>query len=208
MINPLSASGQSANVRSSTSSFVCYEYLIIISPPESVKKKISLLKNELDRAIGIGPANLHAKAHITLAYGISDSGLPENILERIKRHVESSPAFSIKLNGFRHFVHGAESNTIYVALENSGPVVDLHRKINSCLSSGKRRTVPHLTIARKIARQYFDRAQEVFKNRVLEEEFACDHIVVLERPIQDGHNGRFEERAKINLGEAVWSLFP
>ena len=162
------------------------EYLIIISPPDHIKKDIHAFKKEISRITG-NESPIKSVAHITL-FNIPTVTIPEsNLIKELEFAVNTWTPFEVLLDGFDCFSYSS-SQTIY-AKPNSENILKLlkpmalilHRRAkvpNKFLGFSK---VPHMTIAKKIGDKHFDDCWGLFKNRIYNEKFFVKHITVLRK---------------------------
>jgi len=165
-----------------------YAYLIVLSPTAQVKSDIAHLKKEIDKITSIGEKNLHSIAHITLTDRLSDDiDLPETISNLINPR----ESFSIKVNGWNYFDHG-HSVTIYLSIENPEPIINLMRSLNA---SSK---IPHLSLAKRISHEDFQKILPYLQNFDHTFEWICEDITVLRKLMSEKQLG-FKESFKIPL---------
>lgn len=81
-----------------------YAYLVVLSPPKSIKRDIALIKERLNAIADINARNLHSFAHITLVDKLTDDlYFPQTITEL----VAGTQPFMITTSGWDYFDHGS-----------------------------------------------------------------------------------------------------
>ena len=162
------------------------EYLIIISPPNHIKKDIHAFKKEISR-ITANESPLKSVAHITL-FNIPTVTIPEStLIKELGLAINTWTPFEVKLNGFDCFSYSS-SQTIYAKpnpesilklLKPMAMILNKRAKVpNKFLGFSK---VPHMTIAKQIGDNHFDLCWELFRNRIYSKEFLVKHITVLRK---------------------------
>lgn len=165
-----------------------YAYLVVISPPEMIKKQISQIKNDLNSITPINERNLNSIAHITLTEKLTDD---INYPETIEKLIGNINPFSIKINGWDYFDHG-HSITIYLKIKNPQPIVSLMKNLKSPNSS------PHISIAKRIPHETLNLAASYLENLNYSAEWNCTKIKVLRKLMSEKHLG-FRESFDISL---------
>jgi 2'-5' RNA ligase len=80
----------------------------------------------------------------------------------------------IYVNGLGIFKHGS-NKTIYLQLEYKTPVADLAKAL------GGKSITPHITIARNLVPDDFDKAWECLRSVSYSNHFRCNSVTVLKR---------------------------
>lgn len=163
-----------------------YQYFLIISPPDEIKSKVKSLKYKLHKAVGLSDYNLHSVPHISLMSFHTMRPVNERFFGALQHMFSKNNAFEVDLNGFDFFEHGLESNTIYVKIENSFQIVRVYHELHSLLGLRVREFVPHLTVARTMSRNRFNKSYEMIKQHSFSEKFNCNQVTILERKLQHG----------------------
>lgn len=167
-----------------------YAYLVVISPPEMIKKQIAQIKNDLNKITSINDRNLNSIAHITLTEKLTDD---TNYPETIKSLTKNTNPFSIKINGWDYFDHG-HSITIYLKIQNQEPIISLMKNLKSPNSS------PHISIAKRIPHETLNLAASYLDNLNYFAEWNCVEIKVLRKLMSEKHLG-FRESFNISFQE-------
>lgn len=163
-------------------------YLVVISPPDAVKLDIAALKKELDTISEIGEKNIRSIAHITLIDKLTDDA---SFPDMIKKLIKKREPFPVTINGWDYFDHG-HSFTIYLKIENTAPIIQLINDIKPGSA------LPHVTLAKKISRETFDKLKPYLQNFTYRNEWVCKEIVVLKKLMSQKPLG-FKEKFVIPL---------
>ncbi|GAA3984292.1 2'-5' RNA ligase family protein [Mucilaginibacter dorajii] len=168
-------------------------YLTVLSPPDRVDIKINAFKRACFNHIGKFQG-LHARAHITLDV-IRDEIDPISQKPRIIGPFydmvdfiirRSITTHEIRITGFNFFSHGSNFKTIYAEIELGKETTDWFNAIKALLMI--KTLVPHITIARKIPVEAFDKLWPHFVKINYKDAFLADGITILE----NGTDNKFE----------------
>jgi 2'-5' RNA ligase len=155
-----------------------YDYLILLSPSDSIVNRVKKLKGFSFKKIGEYDS-LHSRAHITVQYWPRKKPLwVEPLVAKLERELQLLPAATMDINGFNFFNHQG-SKTVYAKLKSS-PLVDvwfkqLRKYFNKPVFE------PHITIAKSITGDDFQTLWPSFKNLAWDERFVVDKLVILKR---------------------------
>jgi 2'-5' RNA ligase len=163
-----------------------YAYLVVLSPPESVKAEIAKIKMALNQIVDINERNLHSIAHITIIDRLTDDA---DFAETISGLLNSIRPFTIKVKGWNFFDHG-HSVTVYLSIENSEPIIELMRLAKSSSKA------PHISLAKKISHETFNQLRPYLENLSYSAEWICNEVNVLRKLMSEKHLG-FKESIKI-----------
>jgi 2'-5' RNA ligase len=156
-----------------------YAYLVVLSPPPPIKAAIAKIKQELHSIADITERNLHSIAHITLVDKLTDDvDFPETIASL----VQAQKPFMIQLKGWGYFDH-RHSVTVYIDVENPENIVNLMQLVSSPSKS------PHISLAKKIPHQTFEKLKPHLEQLNFEQEWLCTQIVVLRKLMSEKHLG-------------------
>ncbi|MBA4493291.1 2'-5' RNA ligase family protein [Paenactinomyces guangxiensis] len=147
------------------------DYGIVVFPQKAVQDIINSYRKRYDPHYSLIPP------HITLKekFELSEENLDEAVakLDRIAQEVKR---FSIKFHKVSHFY--PTSNTIYLAIQNSDPLIELHNKIKDAF--GKDETpydfIPHLTIGQKMSEDELHDVYGSLRMRTFELETKIDRF--------------------------------
>ena len=176
-----------------------HQYFFIISPPDTVKNKVKLLKHKLHREIGLSDHNIYSSEIISLMSFHTMHPVNDRFIHAVQQLFSNNQPFHINVNGFDHFEHGSTSNTIYAKLENTEGIIKLYKELHALLGLRVRSFVPHLTIGRAVPRAHFKKSFSMIKNHSFEEKFVCNQVTILERKLQHGVVGKYQVLKDISL---------
>lgn len=165
-----------------------WAYLVVISPPQSVKKEIARIKKDLNSIQNIGERNLHSIAHITLTEKLTDD---ESFPFMIKELLTDKASFEININGWDYFDHGS-SITVYLKVQYPDPVIELMSAVKA------RSKTPHLTLVKKIPHTTFEKLIPHLGRLDYSRNWICTEVNVLKKKMSEKHLG-FRESFKIPL---------
>jgi 2'-5' RNA ligase len=187
-----------------------YEYFVLLSPSDTIKQDVDSMKQALHDQIGLEAFNLNSVAHLSLYK--TEAPDDSSVVRFIKKVAGLHHPFTISLNGYDILKHGNVSRTICLKVTDPKPINRLMASLNPPVESKRtyRQTSildkpkkakpvihPHVTIARKIPIQDFNRINE-FSLFDYQGEWLCDNITILRRPA--GSTGHFSPCRVIPLG--------
>ncbi|PZR22627.1 MAG: hypothetical protein DI539_05230 [Flavobacterium psychrophilum] len=165
-----------------------YAYLVVLSPPATVKESIAAIKSELNAISDIGEGNLHSIPHITLIDKLTDDIL---FPQTIEDFVDGKKSFAVTITGWDYFDHG-HSITVYLKVLNPDPITGLMEAVRS-----KNRS-PHISLAKKISYETFDKLKLYLEKINYTAQWNCTEIVVLKKLMSEKHLG-FKDKFIIPL---------
>lgn len=178
-----------------------HDYLLVITPCEEVISRVKQLKKSAKDLIGYFPS-FNSIAHITINHYYDKKSLFFDDRVPIYRSmVGRIDSFDINICGFDFFKHN-DSYTIYAK-------VDLNPEIKTTFSQFKKvfgsdvPDVPHITIARSITFNQFNKLWEYLKTQQFACSFYTDKIVVLKTPARRFYNQPMEVDTELKLKNAV-----
>ncbi len=152
--------------------FIISRHFFTITPSLPVQVFVSDLKKQVRDAIGHGFQSECSLAHISL-FQYNDHHT-DNFLYDADWLLAALLPLDIHVNGLGIFKHGA-NKTIYLQIEYKTPVADLAKVLG-----GKSRT-PHVTIARNLAPDDFEKAWKCLQEISYNNYFRCTSVTVLKR---------------------------
>ncbi|KOS06786.1 hypothetical protein AM493_12705 [Flavobacterium akiainvivens] len=190
-----------------------YEYFVLLSPSDAVIADVDNMKQQLHEMIGLDSGNLNSVAHISL---YKQEGLDAAVVKSAaRRALSGQKKFPVKIAGHDFFKSG-EKRTLYLKIENPEPIdaiynllcppkkpaKQINRQISILDRPGKKlpppRTInPHITIARNIAVEDFERIED-FTPFDYQNEWLCEKVTILRRPV--GTDKHFSPVTEIKLG--------
>lgn len=165
-----------------------YAYLVVLSPPDTVKSDIARIKQELNTIADITLRNLHSIAHITLVDKLTDD---VNFPDTIAGLVRGTKPFEISINGWGYFDHG-HSVTIYLKVENPQQIIDLMELVKAPSKS------PHISLAKKIPHNAFNKLRPYLDKLNFAATWQCADVIVLKKIMAEKHLG-FKDSIKIPM---------
>lgn len=152
------------------------EYLILIAPPDEIKKEIKKLKTKLSKMTGNTTENQYSVAHISLFKTAWEKD--KHVLERLKKALSDINHFPVSLNGVDVFSHGTKKKTVYLKVENQKPLQQLYEAFKGEFKI-KKEFVPHLSIEKNLLIADFEKIQHDLNSFNHPCEWICDRITVL-----------------------------
>jgi 2'-5' RNA ligase len=147
-------------------------YFFTITPSQPVQFFVSNLKKRVRKAIGHGFQGEFSLAHISLfQYNECHT---DSILYDADWLLSALLPLDIHVNGLGIFKHGV-NKTIYLQIEYKTPIADLAKAL-----CGKSIT-PHITIARNLAPDDFEKAWKCLQGISYNNHFRCTNVTVLKR---------------------------
>lgn len=159
------------------------EYLLILNPHEELKEKILQAGKDMAEKYNLAPANL-GKPHVTLARFIVWEMMEEKILNRLKVAAMGLPPFKMLLKDYGSF----PSHTIFINIPTKIPVQELIKQVRTARQLMKSpeydpyfNADPHITLARKLPHEQFDKAWLDYSHRQFTGSFIADAMLLLKR---------------------------
>jgi 2'-5' RNA ligase len=165
-----------------------YAYLVVLSPPETIKADIAKIKKRLNEIAPITDRNLQSIAHITLVDKLTDD---RHLDETISGLINSVKPFTVNVKGWGVFDHG-HSVTVYLKVDDPEPIVNLMTLVKSPSKT------PHISLAKKIPHETFNQLKPYLENLDYSAEWNCTEVNVLRKLMSEKHLG-FRESFKISL---------
>lgn len=177
-------------VRKNNKTMKYKDFFLIISPPDGVIYQVSRFKRACAKYIGAFDS-LYSKAHISFGLYPEEIQNPpqktfamERFINLISEDINLIPPIELKITGFAYFEHGERSRTIYAALEMNEKTKAWFSKIKEILRINGKST-PHITIAKAISLENFERLWPFFQNLDFTYKFVPGCITVLTRDVDD-----------------------
>ncbi|MDP2385781.1 MAG: 2'-5' RNA ligase family protein [Bacteroidota bacterium] len=176
-----------------------YQYFMLISPPDTIKKKVKGMKITLNKTIGLSRENLYSIAHISLHSFHQSVPMSPYFLSALQQVLSQSSSFAVKLNGFGLFDSDTNKKTIYSRIENTNHIENIRKQIAELMNIPNKEFVPHLTIARSLEIALSEKAMRIIHQDRLMEQFQCNKITILERKYENGIMSNYKVFHEINL---------
>ncbi len=169
------------------------DYLIVLSPSESVIKRIRQLKEFSEGVIGEYDSR-YATAHITVQYWPRKKPVwIEPMIPKLERDLQNLSPVILDINGFDFFDH-AEKPTIYTKLSATSQTEVWFKQLRKYFN--KPDYVPHITIAKSISNIAFNKLWPHFKNKEWNEQIKFDKLTILRREAI-GHDKSYKKIKEI-----------
>lgn len=154
------------------------DYLIVLSPPENIIGSVKKLKDFSFSKIG-GYDSHYSKAHITIQpWPRKKPVWIEPLVPKLVRDLQTLPPITLNISGFAYFDQ-QDYKTIYAKL-NSTPATKIWFNTLRRFFSNEN-SAPHITIARSLPNEGFDKLWPHFKNMPWNEQFKVDKLTILRR---------------------------
>ncbi|SHM01166.1 2'-5' RNA ligase [Mucilaginibacter sp. OK098] len=170
-----------------------HDYLIVLSPSESVTNSIKQLKNSSARVIGEYEGH-YAKAHITIQYWPRKRSVwIDPMIPKLERDLQNLSPIILDLNGFDFFDH-QYNPTIYAKI-NSTPLTEVwFKQLRKYFS--RQDFIPHITIAKSIPNKAFNKLWPYFQKLEWNEQIKIDRLTILRRDTI-GHDKSYKKIKEI-----------
>jgi 2'-5' RNA ligase len=156
------------------------DYMIILSPSESVGQQIEKNKSDAEGIIG-AYEGLHSKAHISIkSMPRRKPYMAEPEILGLKNNVKLLPPVTLTIDGFDFFAHGDEYRTIYAKIRSTQQTTQWFKALKKAINF-KDYLVPHITIARNIHIDAHNKLWPHFKNIRWVEDFEINRLAILQR---------------------------
>jgi 2'-5' RNA ligase len=162
---------------------VC-EYMLILSPPEDLKSKVTEVRNEFNRQFEI--LTVPSKPNLMLASFTQYAMMEERIVSKLKTISMGHYPFKVELKDFGSF----PSHTVYINVTSKVPIQDLVKKIRHDaqflmkLNEDNKpyfAMEPHLTIARKLKPWQYEKSWLEYSTKHFSGRFIADGMILLKR---------------------------
>ncbi len=157
------------------------DYLMIISPPDTLKKEISRYKRASVNVIGHFEG-MHSTAHITITHQTRCKPfLAQPAILQMEKRLSSVHPIELHISGFAFFNHGQTGKTIYAVIERTAKTDNWFKLLRMQMGIKVKNFVPHITVARNIPVTSFNKLWPNFENREFSETFTANSITILHR---------------------------
>ena len=174
---------------------ISYEYLFVISPKE-VEADVRIVKQKLHELIGLSSQVLKSIPHISLYYFYS-AGDVDIILKKSLQALSGIKAFQVKLDGVKFFGSEQFDRTMYIEVEKSDALQDLHGALQMAFLKKGEKFNPHLTIAKGIKADKYALIEPNLFDFEYYGGFDCQQVTLLRKRL--GEEMPYERVRIINL---------
>lgn len=164
-----------------------FEYLLVAHPDEDVNNKLKaeqgIFYETYKEKIAVA-----RQPHITIANFLATEAMEETLLRWMQRICREQRSFAVTLNNYSGF----PPHTVYVRVQNELPfkklarafkVIDEYIQMNAC-PPAKFITKPHVSIARRLPADVYERAMLDYSQKLFHETFNVQQLVLLRREHQ------------------------
>jgi 2'-5' RNA ligase len=167
--------------------FLSYEYFFLISPPYPIRQIVKGFKHKMHHEIGLSDFNMLSVPHISLLLNPEIERHDKDIIERGHKALMKAGNFRVNIDGPDFFTH-SETNSVFLKVRNSDPLQKmfnaLHKEFDHFFPEELETDFnPHLTIARSIPRDNFNKISYSLNEYDLKTEFTCHTITLLVREV-------------------------
>lgn len=160
-----------------------YEYLLVLNPHEDLRNKIINIKKEF-HANYDAPTAIWGKPHITLATCKVFQMKEDRIVNRLKVVAMGMPPFKVALKDYGSF----PSHTVFINVTSKEPIEKLVKELRKSRQLMKSPEYdpyfidqPHLTVARKLSSDQYDKSWLEYSQRSFTGSFIADGMLLLKR---------------------------
>jgi 2'-5' RNA ligase len=164
-----------------------YEYLLVAHPDEEVNNKLKTEKRLFFETYKEKIA-VATQPHLTIANFLATEAMEETLIRWMQRICREQRSFAVTLNNYSGF----PPHTVYVRVQNELPfkklakalkVIDEYIRMNAC-PPAKFITKPHVSIARKLPAEVYEKAMRDYSQKLFHETFMVNELILLRRKYQ------------------------
>ncbi len=160
------------------------EYLLVLSPHEELRNKITSVKKEFYESFK-APSALGGKPHLTLVKFDQLEMMEERLVNRLKTIAMGYPPFKVELKDFGSY----PSHTIFINVISKLPIQNLVKEIKQVQKLMKMDNEhkpyfidePNMTVARKLVPWQYEKAWLEYSHRHFTGRFIADSMLLLKR---------------------------
>jgi len=159
-------------------------YLMLLSPPKTVKHEIARYKKASARLIG-NFKSMDSPAHISIQHLERQKPfMADKNLELMEQAINTLPPVLLHMDSFAHFTHLHNRMTIYATIRTTPASDEWFNSLKKKLRV-KKNIVPHITVVRDIPEKDFNTLWPHFKHKKLVEPFWIKQFTILKRDTLD-----------------------
>lgn len=159
-----------------------YDYLVVIHPDAQVEHDVTHYKAIIAQELG-APGKAFSPVYIPLFRSSFPSKYESDFIDVLTRLSGEQGAFTVYTSRIDHVNAGSDKHNIYVNVANPRPVAALHKSILSAFELEEQGYQPHITLARGLSSDAFDRVQKQLNNRLFVRSFYCHSFLLLRKPL-------------------------
>jgi 2'-5' RNA ligase len=164
-----------------------FEYLLVGHPDANVYNKIMEEKQQFYEDYN-EKISIKTKPHLTIANFLASEAMEPTIIKWMQRICGAQQSFTVTLNNYSGF----PPHTIYLRVQDPLPFQQLVKQLKtvddfiraSACPPAKLITKPHLSIARKLPEQVYNKAMVDYAQKTFHESFMLDELLLLRRQHQ------------------------
>ena len=164
-----------------------FEYLLVGHPDAGVDEKVMAEKRSFTKLYDVQVA-VKTRPHITAANFLASEPMEPTIIKWIQRICGAHESFTVTLNNYSGF----PPHTIYLRVQDPQPFAQLARQLKtvddfiraSACPPAKLISRPHLSIARRLPEQVYNKAMADYAQKTFHESFMLDELLLLRRAHQ------------------------
>jgi 2'-5' RNA ligase len=161
-----------------------FEYLLVGHPDAGVYNKVMEEKQQFSAEYGEKIA-IKTRPHITVANFLASEATEPTIIKWMQRICGAQQCFNVTLNNYSGF----PPHTIYLRVQNPQPFRQLANQLKtvddfiraSACPPARLITQPHLSIARKLTEQVYNKAMADYAQKTFHASFMLDELLLLRR---------------------------
>ena len=156
------------------------DYLIVLSPSEDVCELIKKYKQQAVAIIGHDDS-VRSKAHISIKpMPRRKPYMAEPELAELKANVKQLPPVTLNIDGFDFFTHSQEYRTVYAKIQTPAFTTQWFKALKKSLNI-KDYLVPHITVARNIHKNDFEKLWPDLRKVKWVQDFEVNKLTILQR---------------------------
>ena len=160
------------------------EYMLLLSPPATIKNKVWDIKKEFHRRHNHSQAAQSAP-HITLANFWLDDKHEDDLLKKIDEMNTHQSPVEVDLKNFSHF----KTHTIYIDVVNPSAIIRLVKSLKEKLGLHSSQSFfpmkPYMSIARGLREDQFEKAYPDFEQHEFRASFISDRMLLMKKESSD-----------------------
>jgi 2'-5' RNA ligase len=166
------------------------DYMLVLSPHEDLRNRISGLRNEFNEKYK-PPTPLTGKPHMSLVHFVTRSMVEETLVQRFQKIALGVAPFKIELKDYGSF----PTHTIYIQVATKVGFQSLVKELRSTQKLMKADpdrdplfiTEPFIAIGRKLLPWQYEQGWKEFSNRHFSARMIADGMLLLKRPVGERH---------------------
>ena len=157
------------------------DYLIIISPPDDIKKMVIKYKRSSVNVIGHFEG-IHCTPHITITHQTRCKPfLVQPIIIQWQQKLNTMPAIALRVTDFDFIDHGSTAKTIYAKIETTPHTLNWFKLLLKQLGIKVKNFVPHIPVVSNIPVTAFNRLWPHFAAGGYSASFTVNSLTILHK---------------------------